>query len=240
MHADIGSGLVSQIPYEPDELAVDHSRIGPRPIERGGGGDVLRDPGGGSRLISFFACSRRLTDSARFAYCFPGTDADGVIGLKHIKAQGGVTIAQDPSEAEYHIMPRAANRYRNGGTGCCGRSKCRRNCLSLSKTISEFNCQRNLPLTKEVSPDEKSASGRKDCGGADARSGRRIGPSGDASLFECANRARFFALQARHGAAPNCAAFAGEFAGGHCVCIWFFCARTLLSRAPSSTICSSG
>src|SRR5438067_8851604 len=37
-----------------------------------------------------------------------GTDSDGVIGLKHIKAQGGVTIAQDPSEAEYDIMPRAA------------------------------------------------------------------------------------------------------------------------------------
>src|SRR5438270_8496775 len=37
-----------------------------------------------------------------------GTDSDGVIGLKHVKAQGGVTIAQDPSEAEYDIMPRAA------------------------------------------------------------------------------------------------------------------------------------
>ena len=37
-----------------------------------------------------------------------GTDSDGVIGLKHIKAQGGVTIAQDPAEAEYDIMPRAA------------------------------------------------------------------------------------------------------------------------------------
>ncbi|MEP7248495.1 MAG: PAS domain S-box protein [Spartobacteria bacterium] len=37
-----------------------------------------------------------------------GTDSDGVIGLKHIKAQGGVTIAQDPEEAEHDTMPRSA------------------------------------------------------------------------------------------------------------------------------------
>jgi two-component system CheB/CheR fusion protein len=37
-----------------------------------------------------------------------GTDSDGVIGLKHIKEQGGVTIAQDPDEAEYDSMPRSA------------------------------------------------------------------------------------------------------------------------------------
>jgi two-component system CheB/CheR fusion protein len=34
-----------------------------------------------------------------------GTDSDGVIGLKHVRAQGGVTIAQDPKEAEYPSMP---------------------------------------------------------------------------------------------------------------------------------------
>jgi len=37
-----------------------------------------------------------------------GTDSDGVIGLKHIRAQGGVTIAQDPSEAEHESMPSTA------------------------------------------------------------------------------------------------------------------------------------
>lgn len=37
-----------------------------------------------------------------------GTDSDGVIGLKHIKAQGGVTIAQEPSEAQHDAMPRHA------------------------------------------------------------------------------------------------------------------------------------
>ncbi|MDQ3546187.1 MAG: PAS domain S-box protein [Verrucomicrobiota bacterium] len=37
-----------------------------------------------------------------------GSDGDGAIGVKHIKAQGGVTIAQDPGEAEYDSMPRHA------------------------------------------------------------------------------------------------------------------------------------
>jgi len=37
-----------------------------------------------------------------------GVDSDGAIGLKHIRAQGGVTIAQDPSEAEHDSMPATA------------------------------------------------------------------------------------------------------------------------------------
>ncbi|MEY2505065.1 MAG: two-component system, chemotaxis family, CheB/CheR fusion protein [Verrucomicrobiota bacterium] len=37
-----------------------------------------------------------------------GTDSDGVIGLKHIRAQGGLTIAQDPNEAEFDSMPASA------------------------------------------------------------------------------------------------------------------------------------
>src|SRR4051812_32445622 len=37
-----------------------------------------------------------------------GTDSDGSIGLKHIRAQGGVTIAQDPNEAEHDSMPATA------------------------------------------------------------------------------------------------------------------------------------
>ena len=34
-----------------------------------------------------------------------GTESDGVIGLKHIRAQGGVTVAQEPEEAEFDSMP---------------------------------------------------------------------------------------------------------------------------------------
>jgi two-component system, chemotaxis family, CheB/CheR fusion protein len=34
-----------------------------------------------------------------------GTDSDGVIGLRHVRAQGGLTIVQDPNEAEHDSMP---------------------------------------------------------------------------------------------------------------------------------------
>ncbi|HEY1770302.1 MAG TPA: PAS domain S-box protein [Chthoniobacterales bacterium] len=37
-----------------------------------------------------------------------GIDSDGAIGLKHVRAQGGVTIAQDPDEAEHDSMPLTA------------------------------------------------------------------------------------------------------------------------------------
>src|SRR6478672_13685448 len=37
-----------------------------------------------------------------------GTDSDGVIGLKHVRAQGGLTIVQDPDEAEHDSMPATA------------------------------------------------------------------------------------------------------------------------------------
>ena len=37
-----------------------------------------------------------------------GTDSDGAIGLKHVRAQGGLTIAQDPDEAEHNSMPASA------------------------------------------------------------------------------------------------------------------------------------
>jgi two-component system CheB/CheR fusion protein len=37
-----------------------------------------------------------------------GADTDGAIGIKRIKEQGGLTIAQEPTEAEHPGMPRAA------------------------------------------------------------------------------------------------------------------------------------
>ena len=44
-----------------------------------------------------------------------GSDSDGVIGLKHSRAQGGVTIAQDPKEAEFESMPAMAIEIRRSG-----------------------------------------------------------------------------------------------------------------------------
>lgn len=42
------------------------------------------------------------------AIVLSGSDGDGAIGIKRIKERGGLTIAQDPQEAEHDGMPRAA------------------------------------------------------------------------------------------------------------------------------------
>lgn len=42
------------------------------------------------------------------AIVLSGADGDGAIGIKRIKERGGLTIAQDPTEAEHSGMPRSA------------------------------------------------------------------------------------------------------------------------------------
>ena len=42
------------------------------------------------------------------AVVLSGVDGDGAIGIKRIKERGGLTIAQDPEEAEHGGMPRSA------------------------------------------------------------------------------------------------------------------------------------
>jgi two-component system CheB/CheR fusion protein len=42
------------------------------------------------------------------AVVLSGADGDGAIGIKRIKERGGLTVAQDPQEAEHPSMPRAA------------------------------------------------------------------------------------------------------------------------------------
>ena len=42
------------------------------------------------------------------AIVLSGGDGDGTLGIKRIKERGGLTIAQDPEEAEHDSMPRAA------------------------------------------------------------------------------------------------------------------------------------
>ena len=42
------------------------------------------------------------------AIVFSGGDGDGAVGLKRIKERGGLTVAQDPGEAEHPSMPRTA------------------------------------------------------------------------------------------------------------------------------------
>ena len=53
---------------------------------------------------------RTLADthgSNAVAIVLSGADSDGAIGIKRIKERGGLTIAQDPQEAEQGGMPRS-------------------------------------------------------------------------------------------------------------------------------------
>ncbi len=53
----------------------------------------------------FFRTLAQAYGQRAVSIIFSGSDSDGSIGLKHVRAQGGVTIAQDPNEAEYDSMP---------------------------------------------------------------------------------------------------------------------------------------
>jgi len=47
------------------------------------------------------------------AIVLSGADADGAIGLKRVKERGGLTIAQDPEEAEHSGMPQGGRNRMN-------------------------------------------------------------------------------------------------------------------------------
>ncbi|MEZ6086927.1 MAG: chemotaxis protein CheB [Pirellulaceae bacterium] len=56
----------------------------------------------------FFRTLANTHDGHSIGVVLTGTGSDGTLGLRYIKEAGGVTIAQDPSEAEYDGMPRSA------------------------------------------------------------------------------------------------------------------------------------
>jgi two-component system CheB/CheR fusion protein len=64
----------------------------------------------GARLPIDFLLHSLAMDYGERAICviLSGTGADGNLGLKAVKEQGGLVIAQDPSEAAYDGMPRSA------------------------------------------------------------------------------------------------------------------------------------
>ena len=56
----------------------------------------------------FFKSLAEERKSRSIGVVLSGTAADGAMGLKAIKAAGGITFAQDPASAEYDGMPRSA------------------------------------------------------------------------------------------------------------------------------------
>ncbi len=54
------------------------------------------------------------------AIILSGADGDGALGIKRIKERGGLTIAQDPDEAEHSSHAAHGDRYRHGRLGAAG------------------------------------------------------------------------------------------------------------------------
>ncbi|MEO8044097.1 MAG: PAS domain S-box protein [Spartobacteria bacterium] len=64
-----------------------------------------KTPGRRITIDLFFRTLAQAYGQRAVSVILSGSDSDGSIGLKHVRAQGGVTIAQDPNEAEYDSMP---------------------------------------------------------------------------------------------------------------------------------------
>jgi two-component system CheB/CheR fusion protein len=56
----------------------------------------------------FFTSLAEIHQEHAIGVVLSGTGSDGTVGLKTIKDQGGITIAQDEASATYHAMPRSA------------------------------------------------------------------------------------------------------------------------------------
>src|SRR5262249_61758009 len=59
-------------------------------------------------LDHFFRTLANTHDGHAIAVVLTGTGSDGTLGVKDIKAKGGVVMVQDPNEAEYDGMPQSA------------------------------------------------------------------------------------------------------------------------------------
>jgi two-component system chemotaxis response regulator CheB len=62
-------------------------------------------------IDALFRSAARTFGSRVLGVLLTGNLDDGTVGLQAIKKRGGVTIVQDPNEAEYPAMPRSALRY---------------------------------------------------------------------------------------------------------------------------------
>ena len=56
----------------------------------------------------FFRTLSETHDGDSVGVILTGTGSDGTLGLKEIKEEGGLTVVQDPTEAEYDGMPQSA------------------------------------------------------------------------------------------------------------------------------------
>lgn len=70
--------------------------------------ELPREPGRHLTIDVFFRSLADTHGPHSVAIVMSGSDGDGALGVKRVKERGGLTIAQDPNEAEHRDMPRAA------------------------------------------------------------------------------------------------------------------------------------
>lgn len=97
------------VAIEPDHVYV----ISPtRNLSMVDGTLTLGEPGQprGQRVAIdlFFRALAAAQGRNAIAVVLSGAGSDGALGLARVKEEGGITIAQDPGEAEYDSMPRSA------------------------------------------------------------------------------------------------------------------------------------
>jgi two-component system, chemotaxis family, CheB/CheR fusion protein len=63
---------------------------------------------GRAPIDHFFRTLAETQDGHAIGVVLTGTGSDGTLGVKEIKLRGGLTVAQDPNEAEYDGMPQSA------------------------------------------------------------------------------------------------------------------------------------
>lgn len=70
--------------------------------------ETIKDRGMRMPIDFFFRSLAKEKRERAIGIVLTGTGSDGTHGVKEIKASGGLTIAQDPNQAEYDGMPRSA------------------------------------------------------------------------------------------------------------------------------------
>ena len=184
---------------------------------------------GTSRSTCSSARWRRSTASAPSRVVLSGTGADGAVGLARIKEQGGVTLAQRPSDAEYDGMPRAAIAHRRGRLRAAGRRACPTSWSSCGPTPQPSSCPTRRSEGAKV-PAPATPRGRQ---GRRGRALREI-----LAMLRARTGHDFQQLQARHRAAPPRAAPAGARPAATCRPIATTCeASPRRPQRPAAATC---
>jgi len=81
------------------ELVIEGNQVTSQPF---------REPRGQRTPIDMFFRSVASARGDGFAVVLSGAGADGALGVRRVKEEGGIILVQDPNEAEFAMMPRSA------------------------------------------------------------------------------------------------------------------------------------